>query len=178
MESLDGLGYIGRNPLDKDNVYVVTGDSGTGMTHGTIAGILLTDLILDRRNPWQKIYDPGRKPVRAAATFARETANMAAQFGDWLKPGEVASPDEIARGSGALLRDGLQMIAAYRDARGELHEMSAVCNHLGCIVHWNAAETTWDCPCHGSRFDKLGRVFNGPANKDLTPIVPDKMRTG
>lgn len=178
MESIDGLGFIGRNPLDADNVYVVTGDSGAGMTHGTIAGVLLTDLILGRKNAWQKIYDPGRKPVRAAATFLKETANMAAQFGDWLKPGEVSSPDEVPKGGGALLRDGRHMIAAYRDARGELHEMSAVCNHLGCIVHWNAAETTWDCPCHGSRFDKYGKVFNGPANQNLTRITPDKQRAG
>jgi glycine/D-amino acid oxidase-like deaminating enzyme/nitrite reductase/ring-hydroxylating ferredoxin subunit len=178
MESIDGLAFIGKNPLDEDNVYVVTGDSGAGMTHGTIAGILLTDLILGRKNSWQKIYDPARKPVRAAATFLKETANMAAQFGDWLKPGEVPAADEIAKGSGALLRDGRRMIAAYRDTKGELHEMSAVCNHLGCIVHWNAAETTWDCPCHGSRFDKLGKVINGPANQDLTRINPEKMRTG
>jgi glycine/D-amino acid oxidase-like deaminating enzyme/nitrite reductase/ring-hydroxylating ferredoxin subunit len=178
MESLDGLGFIGRNPLDEDNVYVVTGDSGTGMTHGTIAAILLTDLILDRRNPWQKIYDPSRKPVRAAGTFLRETANMAAQFGDWLKPGEVESPDRIPRSSGALLRDGPRMIAAYRDSKGALHEMSAVCNHLGCIVHWNAAEASWDCPCHGSRFDRFGKVINGPANRDLEGLAAGKMRTG
>jgi glycine/D-amino acid oxidase-like deaminating enzyme/nitrite reductase/ring-hydroxylating ferredoxin subunit len=178
MNSLDGLGFIGRNPLDKDNVYVVTGDSGTGMTHGTIAGILLTDLILGRKNAWQKIYDPARKPVRAAGTFLKETANMAAQFGDWLKPGEVPSADQIERRSGALLRDGRRMIAAYRDEKGRLHEMSAVCNHLGCIVHWNAAESTWDCPCHGSRYDRFGKVFNGPANRDLEPLAPSKMLTG
>ena len=178
MESIDGLAFIGKNPLDKDNVYVVTGDSGTGITHGTIAGILLSDLILGRRNPWQKIYDPARKPVRAAGTFLKETANMAAQFGDWLKPGEVASAGEINRNSGALVRDGRRMIAAYRDADGALHEMSAVCNHLGCIVHWNAAESSWDCPCHGSRFDRFGKVFNGPANRDLESLTPSKMRTG
>lgn len=178
MQTLDGLAYIGRNPLDEDNVYIVTGDSGTGITHGTIAGILLTDLILGRRNPWQKIYDPSRKPMRAAGTFVKETANMAAQFGDWLKPGEVTSADAIPRDSGALMRDGKRMVAVYRDPRGVLHEMSAVCNHLGCIVHWNAAETSWDCPCHGSRFDKFGRVINGPANRDLDAVTPGKMRAG
>ena len=178
MQSIDGLAFIGRNPLDRENVYVVTGDSGTGITHGTIAGILLTDLILGRHNPWQKIYDPSRKPIRAAGTFLKETANMAAQFGDWLKPGEVASPEEIANGSGALLRDGRRMVAAYRDASGELHEMSAVCTHLGCIVHWNAADTTWDCPCHGSRYDKHGKVINGPANRDLASVAAGKMLAG
>jgi Rieske Fe-S protein len=70
------------------------------------------------------------------------------------------------------------MIAAYRDSKGGLHEMSAVCNHLGCIVHWNAAETTWDCPCHGSRFDRFGKVINGPANRDLERFGASKMRTG
>ena len=178
MQSMDGLGFIGRNPLDNDNVYVATGDSGTGLTHGTIAGILLTDLILGRPSTWQGTYDPARKPVLAAGSFLKETANMAAQFGDWLKPGEVADADDIAVGSGALLRDGRRMIAAYRDPAGKLHQMSAVCNHLGCIVHWNAAESTWDCPCHGSRFSRLGKVFNGPANRDLEPFAPSKMRTG
>jgi glycine/D-amino acid oxidase-like deaminating enzyme/nitrite reductase/ring-hydroxylating ferredoxin subunit len=178
MQSLDGLAYIGRNPLDRDNVYVVTGDSGTGITHGTIAGLLLTDLILGRRNPWQKIYDPARKPVRAAPEFLKEAANMVAQFGDWLKPGEVASADDIENGGGALLRDGRRMVAAYRDPEGELHEMSAVCSHLGCIVHWNAAESTWDCPCHGSRYDRYGKVINGPANRDLAATTAGKMRTG
>ena len=103
---------------------------------------------------------------------------MAAQFADWVKPGEVRSENEIASGSGAILRRGMSLIAAYRDEKGRLHERSAVCNHLGCIVHWNAAETSWDCPCHGSRFDKLGKVINGPANRDLDPVAPDKLRTG
>ena len=178
MQTLDGLAHIGRNPLDNDNVYVVTGDSGTGLTHGTIAGILLTDLIVGRRTTWQETFDPARKPVLAAGAFLKETANMAAQFGDWLKPGEVAGEEDIPVGSGALLRDGTRMIAAYRDPAGKLHRMSAVCNHLGCIVHWNAAESTWDCPCHGSRFSRLGKVFNGPANRDLEPVAASKMHTG
>jgi glycine/D-amino acid oxidase-like deaminating enzyme/nitrite reductase/ring-hydroxylating ferredoxin subunit len=170
METIDGLAFIGRNPLDHDNVFVATGDSGMGMTHGTIAGILLTDLILGRENRWTALYDPARKTLRAAGEFLGEAANMAAQFADWVKPGEVNSADEIALDSGALLRRGLKMVAAYRDGQGALHERSAVCNHLGCIVHWNAAEKTWDCPCHGSRFDKLGKVFNGPANRDLARL--------
>jgi glycine/D-amino acid oxidase-like deaminating enzyme/nitrite reductase/ring-hydroxylating ferredoxin subunit len=172
MQSMDGLAFIGRNPMDADNVFVVTGDTGMGMTHGTIAGILLTDLILGRSNPWEKLYDPSRKPLRAAGTFAKEAANMAAQFGDWAKPGEVGSAEQIPAGGGAVMRDGLGMVAVYRDEKGAIHRTSAVCNHLGCIVHWNAADSTWDCPCHGSRFDKLGKVINGPANKDLAPVVP------
>ena len=174
METIDGLAFIGRNPLDKDNVYVVTGDSGMGMTHGTIAGMLLTDLILGIENPWTSLYDPSRKSIRAAGTFLGETLNMAAQFGDWFAKGDVESADRIANDTGAVLRRGLSMVAAYRDETGALHERSAVCNHLGCIVHWNFAEKTWDCPCHGSRFDKLGRVLNGPANRDLAEVEPEK----
>jgi glycine/D-amino acid oxidase-like deaminating enzyme/nitrite reductase/ring-hydroxylating ferredoxin subunit len=178
MQSVDGLAYIGRNPLDRDNVYVVTGDTGMGMTHGTIAGMLLTDLILERPNPWEVLYEPSRKRIGAAGTLMKEAANMAAQFGDWVKPNEVASRDQIANGYGAVIRDGLGMIAAYRDSKGELHETTAVCNHLGCIVHWNVADSTWDCPCHGSRFDKYGRVLNGPANRDLKPLRTGKLEAG
>jgi glycine/D-amino acid oxidase-like deaminating enzyme/nitrite reductase/ring-hydroxylating ferredoxin subunit len=167
METIDGLAFIGRNPMDTDNVYVVTGDSGMGMTHGTIAGILLTDLILGRDNPWAALYDPSRKTLRAAGEFVRETLNVALQYGDWLTGGDVKSENEIPKDSGAVLRKGLTKVAVYRDEQGAVHECSAVCNHLGCIVNWNDAEKTWDCPCHGSRFDKRGKVINGPANKDL-----------
>ena len=169
METIDGLAFIGRNPLDEDNVYVVTGDSGMGLTHGTIAGMLLTDLILGRRNPWETLYDPARKPVRAAGNFAKENLNVAAQYVDWLRPSEVQSVREIQPGSGAVLRRGLTKVAVYRDDKGKMHECSAVCPHLGCIVHWNAAEQSWDCPCHGSRFDEYGKVINGPSNVDLPP---------
>jgi glycine/D-amino acid oxidase-like deaminating enzyme/nitrite reductase/ring-hydroxylating ferredoxin subunit len=167
METIDGLAFIGRNPMDKDNVFIVTGDSGMGMTHGTIAGILLTDLILGRENPWETLYDPSRKTLRAAGEYAKEGLNVAAQYADWVSGGDVGSVDEIAPDSGAVLRRGLTKVAVYRGAQGELHERSAVCPHLGCIVDWNASEKTWDCPCHGSRFDKLGKVINGPANTDL-----------
>ena len=94
---------------------------------------------------------------------------MAAQYTDVLTAGQVESADEIVRGAGAILRNGLSKVAIYRDADGVIHSMSAVCRHLGCIVNWNAAEKTWDCPCHGSRYDALGTVVNGPANSDLPP---------
>jgi glycine/D-amino acid oxidase-like deaminating enzyme/nitrite reductase/ring-hydroxylating ferredoxin subunit len=169
METIDGLAFIGRNPLDEDNVFIATGDSGMGITHGTIAGMLLTDLILGKQNPWSALYDPSRKPVRAAGNFAKEALNMAAQYVDWLTPGEVQSDREVKPGCGAILRRGVSKLALYRDEHGKLHQMTAVCPHLGCIVQWNAAEETWDCPCHGSRFDKLGKVINGPSNVDLSP---------
>ncbi|HYG65040.1 MAG TPA: FAD-dependent oxidoreductase, partial [Thermoanaerobaculia bacterium] len=170
METIDGLAFIGRNPMDKDNVYIVTGDSGMGMTHGTIAGILLTDLILGRDNRWATLYDPARKTLRAAGEYAKEALNMAAQYSDWVTGGDVGSTDEIAPDSGAVVRRGLAKVAVYRDANGVLHERLAVCTHLGCIVSWNTSEKTWDCPCHGSRFDRFGKVLNGPANRDLAEV--------
>jgi glycine/D-amino acid oxidase-like deaminating enzyme/nitrite reductase/ring-hydroxylating ferredoxin subunit len=170
MESIDYVGFIGRNPMDRDNVYVATGDSGMGLTHGTIAGLLISDLILGYENAWEALYDPARKPLRAAREFAAENVNVARQYADWITGGEVKSEQEVAIGSGALLRRGLRKIAVYRDESGRVHERSATCPHLGCIVHWNGAEKTWDCPCHGSRFDPLGKVINGPANVDLEAV--------
>ena len=167
MEPVDGLAFIGRNPLDADNVYMATGDSGNGMTHGTIAGMLITDQILGRRNPWEDLYDPGRITLRASGEFAKENLNVAAQYADWLTKGDVPSVDDIPKDSGAVIRRDAAKIAVYRDETGALHERSAVCPHLGCIVAWNPAEKTWDCPCHGSRFSKFGEVINGPANVGL-----------
>jgi Rieske Fe-S protein len=170
MEPVDSLAYIGRNPADADNVFIATGDSGMGMTHGTIAGMLLSDLIVGRQNPWTDLYDPSRKTLVAVKDFAKENANVMAQYADLVTPGDVDSVDQIAKGEGAVLRNGLSKNAVYRDDEGLLHSRSAVCTHLGCVVSWNAAEKTWDCPCHGSRFDCLGSVINGPANKDLPPV--------
>ncbi len=170
METIDGLAFIGRNPLDDDNVYVVTGDCGQGITHGTIGGMLLADMILGRENPWEKLYDPSRKTVKAAGTFAKENLNVAGQYVDWLTPGEVTSADEIQPGCSAIMRRGLSKVAVSRDGNGKLTELSAVCPHLQCIVQWNNAEKTWDCPCHGSRFHADGQVINGPANRNLEPI--------
>jgi Rieske Fe-S protein len=166
LETLDYLAFIGRNPGDK-NLYVAAGDSGMGLTHGTIAGLLLCDLILGRPNAWAALYDPSRKPVKAAREYAAENLNVARQYGDWLTGGDVKSVNDIPRDGGAVVRRGLSKLAVYRDESGLLHERSATCPHLGCIVQWNGAEKTWDCPCHGSRFDRHGKVINGPANVDL-----------
>jgi Rieske Fe-S protein len=168
LETIDGLAFIGKNPIDAANVFVATGDSGMGMTHGTIAGILLTDLIVGRRNPWYTLYDPSRKTLLAAGNFLREGLNVARQYGSWLTGGDVAASHEISPGTGAIVRRGLMKVAAYCDEQGVLHESSAVCPHLGCLVEWNNNESTWDCPCHGSRFDKHGHVLCGPANNDLS----------
>ena len=174
MEPVDGLGYIGRNPGDKGNVFVATGDSGHGMTHGTIAGMLITDLILGRSNPWEQLYDPARKSVKATVEYARENLNVAKQYTDYVTPGEVSSEDEIQPGRGAIVRHGLQKLAVYRDERGALHRASAVCPHLGCIVQWNSLEGSWDCPCHGSRFGTNGAVLNGPALGGLEVDQPSR----
>jgi Rieske Fe-S protein len=167
LEPVDGLAFIGRNPLDHDNVYVATGDSGNGMTHGTIAGVLLTDLIMGRENRWTTLYDPARRSVRAIKEWIVEAATSTAPYGEWLTRGDVGSIDAIAPGDGAILRKGLRKIAVYRRASGEVVQLSAVCTHLGCIVEWNSSEKTWDCPCHGSRYTAEGRVVNGPALSDL-----------
>jgi glycine/D-amino acid oxidase-like deaminating enzyme/nitrite reductase/ring-hydroxylating ferredoxin subunit len=171
METLDGLAYIGLNPGDK-KVYVAIGDSGMGMTHGTIAAMMLPALIGGRDHPWQDAYDPSRKPIGTAATFISENINVAKQMVDFVTPSDVPSMADIAVGEGAVLRHGLSKIAAYRDDRGKLHVRSAVCPHLGCIVQWNGLEKVWDCPCHGSQFDGTGRVLHGPA-VDALPTVDD-----
>jgi glycine/D-amino acid oxidase-like deaminating enzyme/nitrite reductase/ring-hydroxylating ferredoxin subunit len=166
IEPNDYMAFIGRNPGD-ENVYIATGDSGNGMTHGTIAGMLIPDLILGVDNPWAKLYDPSRVTVKSAGEFAKENLNVAAKYADWVTPGEVSSPDDVMPGTGAVMREGVKKFAVYRDDDGSVHVRSAVCPHLYCIVGWNSVEKTWDCPCHGSRFDRYGKVINGPASSDL-----------
>ena len=173
LEPVDYMAFIGRNPGDARHIFIATGDSGNGMTHGMIAGMLLTDLITERPNPWESLYEPSRISLRTASEFAKENLNVAAQYSDYLTPGDVARVDQIRRGTGAVIRRGPRKIAVYRAEDGALHERSAMCTHLYCIVEWNAVERTWDCPCHGSRFDAYGKVVNGPAVADLAMIEPD-----
>lgn len=170
MEPVDGLSFIGKDPENENSVYITTGDSGMGMTHAAFSGILLKDLICGYKNPWAELYDPKRKTLKAADEFIKEGANVVAQFADYVTPGDESSEDKIEKGDGALIRHGLKKIAVYRDDKGMLHKFSAVCPHLKCIVQWNSAEKTWDCPCHGSRFDCKGTVINGPALSNLEEI--------
>src|SRR5678816_2914933 len=167
MEPVDGLAFIGRNPLDDDNVYIATGDSGQGMTHGTIAGMLLSDLIQGRKDPWEDLYSPSRIRLKALPEYASENINVAGQYADYVTAGDIKSESELRPGEGAIMRDGVSKIAVHRDENGNVHKLSAVCPHLGCIVAWNSTEQTWDCPCHGSRFSASGKVYQGPANSDL-----------
>jgi glycine/D-amino acid oxidase-like deaminating enzyme len=174
LEPVDGMAYIGRNPFSSGNLYVATGDSGNGMTHGAIAGMLLADLIQGRFNDWAGLYDPARVNARAAAGYAEENLNALSQYADWITEADIDSRDRLAPDSGATIAGLPGKIAVYRDPGGKFHERSAVCPHLGCIVSWNDAEKSWDCPCHGSRFDPYGRVLNGPANRNLA--APESYR--
>lgn len=170
MEPVDGLAYLGRNPMDEKNVFVITGDSGNGMTHATIGAMLITDQIMGRENPWEKLYAPNRISLKAAKNYIRENANVAAQYADWMIPGSKNQLNALALNEGAIIRNGTKMIAAYKSESGELEYMSAVCPHLAGIVKWNNAEKSWDCPCHGSRFDCHGKVIEGPAVSGLKKL--------
>jgi glycine/D-amino acid oxidase-like deaminating enzyme/nitrite reductase/ring-hydroxylating ferredoxin subunit len=167
LETMDGLAYIGRNPGDT-HVYVATGDSGMGMTHGTAAGILIPALIASGDHPWKDAFSPSRKPVGGVADFVTENLNVAGEYvTGYLGGGDVSSVEDIRPGCGAVVRFGLHKVAVYRDTNGDYHGCSAVCPHLGAVVTWNDATKTWDCPAHGSRFDRHGKVIQGPANANL-----------
>jgi nitrite reductase/ring-hydroxylating ferredoxin subunit len=171
QEPSDGLAYIGKDPASLGRVFISTGDSGNGITHGAIAGLLLPDLIAGHTHPWAALYDPSRK-LRAIRTreYFRENANVALHFAEWLLP-RARGERDIERGEGRVVRRGLHHVAVYVDPQGGRHECSATCPHLGCLVAWNRAEKSWDCPCHGSRFDAYGKVLTGPAADDLQPLT-------
>jgi glycine/D-amino acid oxidase-like deaminating enzyme/nitrite reductase/ring-hydroxylating ferredoxin subunit len=169
QDTIDFAGFIGRNPGSKRS-YVVTGDSGQGMTHGSVAGILISDLILKGDSPWIAVYDPSRKPLKAAGTYLRENVSVAKNFAEYVAPGDISSLDELRPGQGAIVRQGMSKVAAYRDTNGELMLRSAACSHLGCHVHWNSFENCWDCPCHGSQFAPDGTALNGPAVSSLAKV--------
>lgn len=173
MEPIDGVAFIGLVPL-KQRTYMVTGDSGMGMTHGTMSGIIITDLILKKENPWAELYKPSRVSLRSLPHMVLEHMVDAKRLGAHLTPGQVNSADDVAAGSAAILREGMKKLAVYRDEAGELHQVSATCTHLGCVVGWNPLEKSWDCPCHGSRFSFDGEVLNGPAVKPLAPASGGK----
>ena len=169
FETPDGLGLIGRAPGGRDNEYVITGDSGMGLTHGTLGARLVADLVMGRANDLAGVYNPSRWMPGAAKTFLKENLNLAAQYADWLTGGDVKSAEHIPPGHGAIVRSGLTKLAVYRDDKGKVHSMSATCPHMGGVVRWNPGEQTWDCPCHGSRFGCEGNVLHGPAVEGLAP---------
>ena len=170
IEPVDGLPYIGLNSAST-HVYVATGYAGNGITFGTLAGMLVSDLMLGRSNPYAGLFDATRvKPIASAYDYVAENVS----FPEHLLKDRMASfnadprPVEALRpGEGAVFATEEGKLAVCRDRDGGLHSCSAVCPHLGCEVAWNHAEQTWDCPCHGSRFSPEGKMINGPAVSDL-----------
>ena len=169
--SVDELPYIGSLQRGSQRVYTATGFAKWGMTNGTMAAMVISDAILERDNRWAALFDPHRVTVRESAKrFVEENAKVALH---WVRD-RVVHPqrgafEHLSPGEAGVRQVGLKNLAGYRDDAGELHVVSAVCTHLACIVSWNSAEKSWDCPCHGSRFDFDGHVLQGPAVKDLPP---------
>lgn len=167
LETADGLPYIGRSLACKDH-YIATGYAGNGMTFGCIAGVLIADLILDRPSPYKDLYTPARiKGIGSMLKFGAHTAKNLVK--DRLTPVKNIT-DDIAPGEGKIIEQDGKKVAAFRSKSGKLITCSAICTHLGCVVGWNTAEKSWDCPCHGSRFDTEGKVLNGPAIDPLPPV--------
>ena len=166
--SADHVPFVGKLTRRADHVFVATGFSGWGMTNGTVAGMILSDAILGRENAWAALYDSTRlPPVRGLGRLAKENANAGTRWiGDRL-PGRKGAVGEIPAGEGRIVEWNGERAAVYKDEQGALTALSAVCTHLGCLVSWNTAEKSWDCPCHGSRYDTGGRVIQGPAVNDL-----------
>ncbi|MCP1999814.1 FAD-dependent oxidoreductase [Nitrobacter winogradskyi] len=162
LETVDYAGFIGRDP-GGSNIYVAMGDSGQGLTHGVMGAMLNTGLILGEDHPWKDLYAPGRIPLKAAKNFVAENTTAIKSFAEYVASGEIGSLGELKPGHGAIVRRGLEKIAAYRDSSGGLHLNSASCSHVGCHLHFNSFETCWDCPCHGSMFDVDGCPINAPA---------------
>jgi len=167
-EPVDGLPFIGENAAS-EHVFVATGFSGNGTTFGTLAAMIFTDAVLERPNTWAELFRATRvKPVASAGTYVGENVDFPLHLlSDRIHPPEVGSIDEIRPGEGKTVRVRGERLAVYRDPASNVHAVSSVCTHLGCIVKFNDAEKTWDCPCHGSRFTIDGAVLDGPATKPL-----------
>lgn len=167
--TVDSLPYIGTARRGTDRIYTATGFGKWGMTNGTAAALIISDQILGRSNPFGSLFDPHRMTIKgSAATAMTENAKVAQHwFGDRINHPQKGAFEDLAPGAAAVEGAGVGQVAGYRDEAGKLHAVSATCTHLGCIVTWNGAEKSWDCPCHGSRFDIEGKVLHGPAVKDL-----------
>jgi glycine/D-amino acid oxidase-like deaminating enzyme/nitrite reductase/ring-hydroxylating ferredoxin subunit len=170
LEPVDFVGFIGRSP-DEEHVFIVSGDSGQGITNGLVAGILIADLITTGSSPWEEIYSPARKIHKNLGEYISENITPLKNFAEYLSADEIASVEDLRPGEGRLMRSGLRKIAACRDLNGQLHLHSASCTHLGCVVHWNSLEQCWDCPCHGSQFAPDGTALNGPAVSPLADVT-------
>ncbi len=168
MEPMDGVAFIGRNPLDHNNVYIVTGDSGNGMTHGSFAGLLISDLINGKENKWEKLYSPARftlvESIQVVKQVFHEVESYFKQTPNFNGTEELST---IKKGEGKIIDMLEEKFGVYRDEDNQLYIVPAECTHLKCTLAWNQDELSWDCPCHGSRFTYEGKVINGPANFDL-----------
>jgi glycine/D-amino acid oxidase-like deaminating enzyme/nitrite reductase/ring-hydroxylating ferredoxin subunit len=166
IDTNDGLPFIGEVA---DKQFAATGFAGNGMTFGTLGAMMATDWVLKRTNPWSDIFDPGRKKIRGGAwTYLKENKDYPYYLvRDWLGGTEGKSLRVLKRGQGKILHLDGKKVAAYRADDGAVTLCSPVCTHLKCIVGWNDAEQTWDCPCHGSRFKPTGEVISGPAEEPL-----------
>ncbi|WP_423149025.1 FAD-dependent oxidoreductase [Rubrolithibacter danxiaensis] len=175
-EPSDGLPYIGKLPGIDEGVYVATGYSGNGITYGSIAGKILTDLILTGESEFEKVFSPGRiKPVAGFQEFVKENANVAYHFiADRFSVRSIQSLQEMLPDSGNVVEHEGKKLAVYKDASGEIHALNPVCSHAKCIVNWNNVEKSWDCPCHGARYGINGEVLNGPASYGLQKIELNK----
>ncbi|HUR68914.1 MAG TPA: FAD-dependent oxidoreductase [Candidatus Thermoplasmatota archaeon] len=173
METADDMPYIGRIPGRGKNELMVTGDSGTGMTNGTIGALMLAEHVLGRGTPWDELYDPAR--IEMDMNVAKETLRYNLHAGKRfvkgaLMRGEIADIAELQLGEGAIVKQGMRPIAVSRLEDGTLCAVSGVCTHVGCTVAWNHGEQSWDCPCHGSRFTPKGEILHGPARDPLAPV--------
>ena len=169
LEPIDFAGFIGRSP-NEQHVFIVSGDSGQGITNGLVAGTLIADLITTGASPWEQVYSPSRKIQKNIGEFISENITPLKNFAEYLTAEAIASVERLQAGEGRLVRSGLKKIAACRDRNGALHLHSASCTHLGCVVHWNSLEQCWDCPCHGSQFAPDGTALNGPAVSPLAGV--------
>ncbi|HEX2535176.1 MAG TPA: FAD-dependent oxidoreductase, partial [Chitinophagaceae bacterium] len=171
-EPSDGLAYIGKLPHNPDNILVATGFSGNGITYSHIAARVLSDLIVKGESAYAPVFDPGRiKPVAGFAAFVKENADVVAQFVDKrLSQEKMHDLADIARGEAKVVKYEGHSVAVYKDENGNLHAVNPVCTHAKCVVGWNRAEQSWDCPCHGARYSYDGEVLTGPARKALEPV--------
>lgn len=165
--TLDGVPYVGHFTSKTSNMYIATGYGKWGMTNGMASAILLKDLIVHGKSPWQDVYNPSRRTITASAkNFIVENINVAEK----LIGGKLTTPPnniDIKPGEGKIIETNKQKAGAYRDEKGTLHVVDTTCTHMGCELQWNSAEKSWDCPCHGSRFSYEGDVLEGPAVKPL-----------
>ncbi|MEJ7780479.1 MAG: FAD-dependent oxidoreductase [Daejeonella sp.] len=169
---VDGLPYVGQIPFYADGIYCATGYNGNGMMMGSISAHILSDLISGKVNSYGNLFSTSRiKPIDGFTEFVKENADVVYHFvADRLSMHETDSLKRLKRGTGKVVKFDGRKVAAYRDENGDIHALNPVCTHAACIVNWNQEEKSWDCPCHGARYDIEGKVLNGPAEKDLSKI--------